>query len=256
MNSSSFFLPYITAGDPDMQTTKLILKELESCGAGMIELGIPFSDPSADGTTNQLSFERSLEQGFNWQDLFQILEELKIEGFSTPLILFGYLNPFLQFGIDSLAKRVQDLGVRGLLILDLPFEYSDSIRSILSSYEMNLISLVTPTTSEQRLKLINEKAKGFVYCVARAGVTGSKTQIDQEIKDYLRKVKNFIRTTPLAVGFGINHVEQVKDLKPYCEGIVVGSALVKIIEKNVEQPKLIVEQVGELVRELIKPLKN
>lgn len=249
------FIPYITAGDPCLKITLELLITLSNNGAKIIELGIPFSDPSADGAINQASFNRALQENFSWEEIFSILQKFRGQGYSTPIIFFGYLNPFLQFGIEQLAKRCEEIGVAGILILDLPFEYSSTIQQVLQKYSIDLIYLITPTTEKNRLRLIANQAKGFVYCVARNGVTGKQTEVNKEVLRYIEGVKR-VFSIPVVVGFGVCTSEQVKKISKISDGVVIGSFLVEKIERNLGRPKMMIKEFELCTKEFVQAIKN
>ena len=241
---SSLFIPYITAGDPDLSCLPDQLLGLQHSGADLIELGIPFSDPCADGPVIQASCQRALSSGFRMEDLFRSLKQARTQGFDCPLILFGYLNPFLSFGMERLVVEAKELGIYGLLILDLPAEGSDIMRRFLQINDLDLIYLITPTTSESRRQSIYQVARGFVYAVARTGVTGRETEIDHQ---YISMVKKEC-PVPVAVGFGVSQPEHVRALSGRCDGVVVGSAIVKRLHSDGLQSTM--EYVKTLTAEL------
>lgn len=247
------FIPFITAGDPDLSTTKELLIELARAGATLIELGIPFSDPMADGPVIQRASERALRHGFGLAEVLQVVGEARRE-VEVPIILFSYLNPLLQFGIEKLAIEAKRIGIDGVLITDLIPEEAGEIAGILRAHELDLIFLVAPTSTDERLKMIAARASGFIYAVSRAGVTGEREQMSAEAETLVKRVRQF-SALPVAVGFGISRPEHVQDVWRYADAAVVGSAIVSLIEGS-ESPGDAVQRVSALAQELAPSTPN
>lgn len=224
------FIPFIVAGDPDLSVTKKLLFELAKKKADIIELGVPFSDPVADGVTIQAASERALQKKISVRDILQIVAEVRSEGVETPVILFSYFNPILQFGLKEFAESAKNSGVDGVLITDLTPEEAEEFRSILAETDLALIMLAAPTSSDERLKKICEKASGFVYAISRAGVTGARHEISATAEILVKRLRKFT-DLPVAVGFGISSAEQVAETWRYADAVVVGSAIVAEMEK-------------------------
>lgn len=224
------FIPYIMAGDPTPDLTVELALLMETSGASVLELGVPYSDPLADGPVIQAAAIRALEQGMNLEKALKLVSRMREKGLSIPVIIFTYYNPVLQLGEEKLLKLMHENEIDGILIPDLPFEESRSLSKRCDEEKLPLISLVAPT-SKQRVKKIAENAKGFLYCVSSLGVTGVRKEIDPQINEFLEEVKKY-SNIPIAVGFGISNREQVIKLKPHCDGVIVGSALVKMIESK------------------------
>lgn len=227
------FIPFIVAGDPDLATTKNLLLEFSKQDATVIELGFPFSDPVADGVTIQAAGERALRRKISVNEILNLVSEIRNEGCETPIILFSYFNPILRFGLKEFAAHAKNCGVDGVLITDLIPEEAEEFRSILAEKDLCLIMLAAPTSSDERLKKICEKAGGFVYAVSRAGVTGAKNDLRKEAKSLVNRLRNFT-DLPIAVGFGISTNEQIREVCRYANAAVVGSAIVSEIEKSIE----------------------
>ena len=242
------FVPYITAGDPDLEATRALLVELARSGSTLIELGVPFSDPVADGPTIQRASERALRRGVGLADVIEVVASARRET-DVPVILFSYFNPLLQFGVERLADECVRAGVEGVLATDLVPEESAEFNATLNARGLDQIFLAAPTTSDARLSMIGGRASGFVYAVSRAGVTGAREQMSEEARRLVGRVRG-VTVLPVAVGFGISTPAQVADVWSYADAAVVGSALVSEIEKHAGEPDL-VARVGAFARSLL-----
>ena len=249
-NGRKAFIPFITAGDPDLETTRALIVELSRAGATLIELGVPFSDPMADGPVIQRASERALRNRFGLAEIFQIAAATRAEA-DTPLILFSYLNPLLQFGLERVAAEARASGIDGVLVTDLTPEEAGEFAAILRAQDLDLIFLVAPTSTDARLQMVAECATGFIYAVSRAGVTGVRETTSEAAEKLVNRVRKF-STLPVAVGFGISTAEQVADVWRYADAAVVGSAIVGEIEKLQGSPDL-VKRVGDFSRRLVAP---
>jgi tryptophan synthase alpha chain len=241
------FIPFITAGDPDLATTEQILIELAAAGATVIELGVPFSDPMADGPVIQRASERALKNSFGLEDLLALVARVRRE-IDTPIILFSYFNPLLQFGLKRLAQTARDCGIDGVLVTDLTPEESVEFQSELRANNIDMIFLVAPTSTDERLKLVADHASGFVYAVSRAGVTGTRETVSAEAERLVTRMRRFT-SLPIAVGFGISNAEQVTDVQRYADAAVVGSAIVAEMEHLASVPD-VARRIGEFTRAL------
>ena len=246
--NSGGFIPFIVAGDPNLETTKDLVLLLADGGASVIELGVPFSDPVADGVTIQASAERALRNPINVKDILQIVKEVRADGYEVPIILFSYFNPILQFGLQKFSTEAKNSGVDGILITDLIPEEAEDFRAILASDDLALIMLAAPTSSDERLKKICEKADGFVYAISRAGVTGARNESSGDAQTLVRRIKKYT-DLPVAVGFGISNAEQIKEVWQYADAAVIGSAIVAVIERSNGSTETI-ENVREFVKKL------
>jgi len=242
------FIPFVTAGDPNLQATGELLVELAQAGATIIELGVPFSDPMADGPVIQRASERALKHGFGMQEVLEVAGSAR-EKIATPIILFTYFNPLLQFGLQRLAIAAKRAGIDGVLVTDLIPEEAGDFASEMRANELDLIFLVAPTSTDTRLKLIAEHASGFIYAVSRAGITGERSTVSNEAERLVNRVRGFT-SLPVAVGFGISTKSQVADVQRYADAVVVGSAIVAEIERLGGASDL-VKRVGQLARDLI-----
>lgn len=241
------FIPFITAGDPSLATTEQILIELDAAGATVIELGVPFSDPMADGPVIQRASERALKNSFGLEDLLDMVARARRQ-IDTPIILFSYFNPLLQFGLRGLATAAKDAGIDGVLVTDLTPEESGECETELRAHGLDMIFLVAPTSTDARLRLVAEHASGFVYAVSRAGVTGTRATVSAEAEKLVTRMRKFT-SLPIAVGFGISNVEQVRDVQRYADAVVVGSAIVAEMERLSGAPDL-AQEIGEFTRAL------
>jgi tryptophan synthase alpha chain len=223
------FIPFVTAGDPDVDTSVEIVVKLADLGADVIELGVPFSDPVADGATIQRSSQRALQNGVNISKVLEMTRRIR-ERTSTPLVLFSYLNPLLRYDFAKLCRDASDAGVDGILITDVVDDEAAALSRSLADCGLDLISLIAPTTTDERLKKIAGASRGFLYAVSRAGVTGARDQMTADARSLVERARQFA-DLPIAVGFGISTREQVSDVWSYADAAVVGSAIVAEIEQ-------------------------
>ena len=242
------FIPFITAGDPDLNTTLDLILELDNAGATLIELGIPFSDPMADGPVIQRASERALKHHFGVKEVLELVRQARLRT-SVPIILFTYFNPLLQFGLDRLPLMAKEVGVDGVLVTDLTPEEGETFAEDLRAHDLDMILLVAPTSTDERLRLVSQRASGFIYAISRAGVTGARSNVSEEAEKLVRRVHCF-SSLPVAVGFGISTPEQVKDVLRYADAVVVGSAIVAEIER-VSGEGNVAKQVGAFARSLL-----
>jgi tryptophan synthase alpha chain len=229
------FIPYITAGDPDLATTEQLLVTLAPY-ATLIELGVPFSDPMADGPVIQRASERALKHNFGLQEILNTVARARKQ-IDTPIILFSYYNPLLQFGLKRLPQAAKDAGIDGVLVTDMTPEESGEFEAELHAHGLDMIFLIAPTSTDERLKLVAEHASGFIYAVSRAGVTGARESVSVEAEKLVNRMRQF-SSLPIAVGFGISNAEQVADVNRYADAVVVGSAIVAEMERCVGEPDL------------------
>jgi tryptophan synthase alpha chain len=231
------FIPFITAGDPNLDTTEQLLITLAHSGATLIELGVPFSDPMADGPVIQRASERALKNNFGLQEILDTVASARKQ-VDIPIILFSYYNPLFQFGLKRLAESAKKAGLDGVLVTDLSPEEAGEFQSELRACDLDMIFLVAPTSTDERLKLVAERARGFIYAVSRAGVTGTRETVSAEAEKLTNRVRKFSEL-PVAVGFGISTAEQVADVHRYADAVVVGSAIVAEMERLGDSPELV-----------------
>lgn len=231
------FITYITAGLPDIAATKEIIKAQARGGCDVIEVGVPFSDPIADGPVIQDASYRAICGGVNLRKIFTMMEELRGEGVEVPIVFMMYYNTILHYGVEAFVKKCNEAGVDGLIIPDLPFEEQEEISQYLSrSDETILIQLVSPV-SEKRIEKILDKARGFVYCVSSMGVTGQNATFHKEVKSYLKKVKDATEL-PVMMGFGIRTAKDVEPVKEIIDGAIVGSHFIQLLDENEFRPEV------------------
>lgn len=245
-------IPFITAGDPDLDTSRRLALEIAARGADLLELGIPFSDPLADGPTIQAASSRALKAGVHFGDVLALAGELRRET-DIPLILMGYYNPILQYGLEKAASEAARQGVDGFIIPDLPTEEAEAWRTAARSAGIATIFLAAPTSGRERLKTLGRLTRGFLYYVSVTGITGARTALPPELIRELDEVRSLVKC-PVAVGFGISTPEQVRGLAPHVDGVVVGSAIVQQVAKF-SGPETI-KQIGDFVAALKAPLRG
>lgn len=239
---------YITAGDPSLDVTTKIVLELERAGADIIELGVPFSDPMADGPTIQLASERSLAAGTNLTGVLRIVEEIR-EQSQIPIILFGYYNPFFKYGLERFAEDAHEAGVDGVLVVDLPPDEADEFKVHLDKLGLDTIFLLAPNSTDERIELLSGKATGFVYLVSVTGVTGARPDLDYSLRDLTGRIKEKTGL-PVGIGFGVSSAQQAGRIAGYSDAVIVGSAIIKLIEKNNGNEKQMLEDIYDFARQL------
>ncbi|MFB8792338.1 MAG: tryptophan synthase subunit alpha [Potamolinea sp.] len=246
-NSQCALIPFITAGDPDLKTTAEALRILDKSGADMIELGVPYSDPLADGPTIQAAATRALEKGVRLDDVLEMVREVA-PTLKAPLILFAYYNPILNRGIEVFLKQIADAGVKGLVVPDLPLEESESLMKPASEIGIEVILLVAPTSPKQRIEAIAQQSQGFIYLVSVTGVTGMRTQVESRVEDILQQMRT-VTDKAIGVGFGISKPEQAKQVKNWgADAVIVGSAFVKLLSDGTPSEGL--SAIGEFCQSL------
>ena len=246
-NSQCALIPFITAGDPDLETTAKAIEVLAQEGADLIELGVPYSDPLADGPTIQAAATRALQKGVGLEDVLSIVKQAtgKID---VPIVLFTYYNPIYYRGIESFLKQVKEAGVSGLVVPDLPLEEAEVLLEPASKIGIEVTLLVAPTSSQERINAIAAKSQGFIYLVSVTGVTGARSQIATGIKELVADLRN-TTDKPIGVGFGISSPEQARQVKEWgADAVIVGSAIVKRLAQNDSQTGL--KAIGEFCKSL------
>lgn len=243
------FIAYLAAGDPNLSDTVDIVLRLEGAGVDLVELGLPFSDPLADGRVNQEAATRALEAGATFDGVMDCVAEIRKRS-ELPMIFYAYMNPLLSRGFDQSMKAAAEAGIDGFLVLDLPFEEAGPYRQSLKDNGLNAIQLVTPTTPDERIEKIVKRANGFIYCVSREGVTGVQDRIAEGAEGLVQRIKD--RTNyPVALGFGIGTPEQAADAAKLADAVVVGSAIVNKFHNNPHTPEGRADAaafVGEMVQ--------
>ena len=254
-NEKSALIAFMTAGDPDYTTSLKLINAMPKAGVDIIELGMPFSDPMADGPIIQRSYIRALKSGSSLLKTLDLVKNFRENNQYTPIILMGYFNPIYQMGVKKFFKKAKSFGVDGILIVDLPPESINELSKEFLENSVDLIRLVTPTSSKNRIKKISELASGFLYYVSITGITGSNiTKLSNIKKSYISLKKNI--KLPFVVGFGINSIEKAKEISSYSDGVVVGSDLVKEIELGIKNNGNIYNNVIKLVKKYSKAIKE
>ena len=239
---------YFTAGYPELNDTKTVIKELETAGADLIEIGIPFSDPLADGPTIQKSGEKALENGISLNLIFEQLKEIRKE-VSTPLVFMGYLNPILKFGIKRFAEKCAEVGIDGLILPDLPLqEYMNEFKETFEACKLSNIFLITPQTPEERIRKIDEISTGFIYMVSSSSTTGAKTGIQTNQEGYFKRVQEMNLKTPRLIGFGISNNETFTKACQFANGAIIGSAFINTLTKS--------DNMKESIHDFVKSIKG
>jgi len=242
-------IPYLTVGFPSIQDTMDMVPALAEGGADIIELGVPFSDPLADGTTIQRSSFQALSNGINLKKCLDICKDLRQNGLTTPLVLMGYYNPILRFGLKEFAISCKENGVDGIIVPDLPFEEAQPLKTECRENEISLIPLLAPTSTDKRIEKTCKDADGFIYCVSLTGVTGARQEMGSSLPEFINRVKRHAKV-PIAIGFGISQRQHVESLSAIADAAVVGSALIDTIEKTPASDR------REVVKSFISELKG
>lgn len=237
---------YVTCGDPDLATTRDIVLAAIAAGADVIELGVPFSDPVADGPVIQRASERALQRGTSLRQVLTLAAEIRQQAQSTGLILFSYLNPILRMGMEKFCMVARHAGVDGVLVTDLPVEEAGEYLLAMREHDLAPVFLAAPTSPDERLKRVAEASRGFVYAVSRTGVTGARQQLASDAKKLVKRLRR-VTKLPIAVGFGISTAQQFAEVGEFADAVVVGSAIVETVEQNRGREAA---AVGEFVRKL------
>lgn len=223
------FIPFVTAGDPSLEITEQLVVQMAGAGADLIELGIPFSDPIAEGPVIQAADNRALSAGVTTDKIFEMMRRVR-KTCDVPIAFMTYVNPIFTYGTERFMKNCQEVGVAALIVPDVPYEERDELLPYCSKYKVNLISMIAPT-SKQRIRMIAREAEGFLYCVSSLGVTGVRQELGSGAQEMIRLVKE-VKDIPCAIGFGISTPEQATRVAQFADGVIVGSAIVKIVEQH------------------------
>lgn len=243
------FIAFITCGDPNLDVTEQIIYEMVENGVDLIELGIPFSDPTAEGPVIQSANERALKNGVTTDKIFDLVKKVR-QKTDIPMVFMTYANVVFTYGIEKFVKKSVELKMDGLILPDIPFEEKNEFSSVCKQHGLDFISLIAPTSND-RISMITKEAEGFVYCVSSLGVTGTRTELSSNIGDIVSLVKKQ-KDIPCAIGFGISTPEQARQMVQYADGVIVGSAIVQICEKyGVDSPK----HIGEFVKKMTESIK-
>jgi tryptophan synthase alpha chain len=237
---------YVTCGDPDLATTRAVVLAAIDAGADVIELGVPFSDPVADGAVIQRAGQRALQHGTSLAEVLKLAAEVRQSAQSTGLIIFSYLNPILRMGMEKFCRIARHAGVDGTLLTDLPVEEADDYLREMRRNDLATVFLAAPTSTDERLKRIAEASSGFVYAVSRTGVTGARQQLPDDARKLVRRLRQYTKL-PIGVGFGISTAEQFAAVGEFADAAVVGSAIVETIERN---PGKEAASVAEFIKQL------
>lgn len=244
------FIAFITCGDPNLEETEQLLLSMQKGGVDLIELGIPFSDPTAEGPVIQGANIRALSGGVTTDKIFDMVRRVRSK-LSVPLVFITYANVVFSYGVERFAKTCAEIGMNGIILPDVPFEEKHEFSDVFEKYGLDFISLIAPT-SEGRISLIAKEARGFVYCVSSLGVTGTRDSISTNVSDIVAKIKSST-SVPVAVGFGISSPEQAAEIAKYADGIIIGSAIVRIIAQYGKEAH---EKVFEFTKKVRNALDN
>ena len=248
------FMPFITAGDPSLEITISLILSLDFAGADMIELGVPFSDPVADGPSIQKSSLRALKDGTSLGDVMHMVAKVRTQT-QIPIALMTYYNIIFKYGVIRFIQDAVKSGVDGAIIADLPPEEASELISAARKHDFATIFLIAPTSTSERIKLISEASTGFIYCVSLTGVTGARNQISDMLAPTLEQIGKYA-DKPVAVGFGVSNPDQAREVASMADGVIVGSAIVNIIEANAENTNKLLSSVAEFALSLAEAVKN
>lgn len=247
------FIPYIVAGDPNLERTAELVLELDRVGADVIELGVPFSDPVADGVANQEGALRALSQNVSLRQIIPMVAAVRKQT-QVPILLFTYYNPVLAYGVRQIVEDCASAGVDGILCVDLPPEEAAEYKALMNGRGLSTVFLIAPTSTEERVQKIARHSSGFIYYVSRTGVTGERDSLEDSIKPMVTKIKQY-SNTPVAVGFGVSKPEHARQIAEYADGVVVGSAIVRLVGELGDTPEMI-RRVGLFVKSLVDATKG
>tara|TARA_Y100000590_G_C15582278_1_gene962798 strand:+ start:175 stop:969 length:795 start_codon:yes stop_codon:yes gene_type:complete len=248
-NNNKKLVTFVTGGDPSIELSKKIIDTIANSGADIIEIGMPFSDPMADGPTIQLSSNRAINQGVNLDNIFSICKKFRNFNENIPIVLMGYYNVVLHYGVTNFVNSCKKNGVDGLIIVDLQPEEDSELLIETKSNNINLIRLITPTTNSERMKTILKHSSGFLYYVTITGITGQQSANLEDLKKSINELRKHTNL-PIVSGFGIKSKKHVSEVCEICDGAVVGSSLIKIIEENINDSNKILHNISKFVKEL------
>lgn len=243
------FIPFVTCGDPSLDVTEQIVYAMERAGADLIELGIPFSDPTAEGPVIQEANIRALSNKITTDDVFKLVKKLR-ETVKIPMVFMTYANVIFSYGTEKFISKCKEVGIDGIILPDIPFEEKDEFKDVCSKYDVDLISMIAPS-SNSRISMIAKEADGFVYCVSSLGVTGTRTEITTDVKSMVKLVKKE-KDIPCAIGFGISTPEQAKKMAQYADGVIVGSAIVKLCAAHGIECVPYIEEYVKIMKDAIR----
>lgn len=248
------FIPFLMAGDPDLNMSKKLVLEAENCGADIVELGIPYNAPLADGPTIQKAGQRGLKNKINFSKIFDLVKEIRFSS-QIPLVLMGYYNLIFNYGVEKFVKESEKSGIDGVIIPDLPLGEDEVLRKY--SNKLDIILLIAPNSKKKRMKELAKKSQGFIYAVSTLGTTGTRGEISSQLKVMVEQIKE-VTEVPVAVGFGISDPGHVKKISGFADGIIVGSAIIKELEANLdllpENKNEFVQKIGKFISKLTTPL--
>ena len=253
-NDEKKLVTFVTGGDPDYVTSTEILDKIIEKGADIIEIGMPFSDPMADGPTIQLASKRAIDNDTNLETIFKICNHIREKNLSIPIVLMGYYNVILHYGIKNFVDKINSIGVDGLIIVDLQPEEDRELYDNLKSKNIDLIRLITPNTNSKRISTITNQASGFLYYVTITGITGQKSANIQELKKIIPNIREYSKL-PIIAGFGIKDKNDVSEICKTADGAVIGSSIVKIIENNLNNKEKMMNEVSSFIEELKKGIE-
>jgi tryptophan synthase alpha chain len=248
------FIPFITAGDPTLDITRSLILRLESAGADIIELGIPFSDPIADGPSIQKASLRALENNTSLKDIISMVSDLRKDT-QVPIVLMGYYNPIYKYGVERFVVDAVKSGVDGIIVADLPPEEASELISSARKHELATIFLVAPTSTTERVKLIAETSTGYIYCVSTTGVTGAREKVSDTLEPMIELIKEHT-DKPISVGFGVSTPDQAREVSKMADGVIIGSAIVNLIEKYNDNPEKMLVSVEEFASSIANAIQN
>lgn len=244
-NNGKSFIPYITAGYPDIETTEKLILAMAEEGADLIEIGIPFSDPTAEGPVIQNAIETALSQGLKTDDVFDMVGRLR-EKIDIPLVFMTYANIVYGYGAERFMEKSEQVGIQGLILPDVPFEEKEEFSRLARQHDIEMISLVSPT-SKERITKIAQEAEGFIYVVSSLGVTGTRSEITTDLSEMIEVIRSADPELPAAIGFGISGPKQAQEMSRYADGVIVGSAIIQLIDEYGEEAE---EPVRQFTRDI------